>query len=160
MRRFLLTILLIASFVGFIKAQETTGDVAAAVKKEIIELERQKEQALKSNGSIAADFLDLHDVDNIDYTGPDGDHITKADLVAEWRTGVRKVLQTNHSNQYDYQVHLYGNGSVAVVTYLSDQTLRRKDKVTTARQTITEVFIKQDGMWRTLIHSVHRIPTQ
>ena len=107
-----------------------------------------------------ADFLDLHDVDGIVWTGggrDTGDVLTKTELVVEWRSGARKMASVNH---YDYRVQVYDNGNVAVVTYLGDETMQRKGKVSTHRTKTAEVFIKQDGVWKAIVHNVRNVSSE
>jgi hypothetical protein len=53
---------------------------------------------------------------------------------------------------------------VAVVTYLGDVT-GKKDKTGqtltfVSHEATTDVWVKQDGTWKRVVHSVTRIPTE
>ena len=89
MRRILLSMVLAVSLAGVGHAQETTGNKAEAAKREIIQLEKEKAQALQS--SSPADWFDSHDADDVDYTNADGTIMTKAQHLAEWRSGELKL---------------------------------------------------------------------
>jgi hypothetical protein len=160
MQRFLLTILLVLSSVGFAKTQETTGDTTEQVKNEILTLEREKDKALVIGGSTMADFLDRHDVDDIVWTGggrDTGESMTKAEVVAEWRSGARKIVSINH---HDYRVQVYENGIVAVVTFRGNETMQRNGTVSTHQTKALEVYIKQDGVWRAIVHNVRNVSAE
>lgn len=145
MQRFVLAALLAIWSVGLVNAQEISGQKAQETKAEILKLEHEKVRALERGGSVAADFLALHDADDIAYTGPNGSAVSKAALVAQWRSGIRKVMHMHH---YDYHIRIYANGDVAVVTYLGKDTMNDRPYTT------TEALIRQHGMWRTIVHDV------
>jgi hypothetical protein len=152
MQRFLLTILVAISLVGFVKAQEITGDKAEEVKKEIVKLEHEKDQALLSSRPACADWFDRHDADGLAYTGPAGDVWTKAQLIAGWRSGKREWHEIDH---HTHNVHVYGsggNGNTAVVTYVS--AAKTENRIT------TDVWVKQDGVWQRVVHQVTPVLTK
>jgi hypothetical protein len=156
MRRFLWPILLALLFVGLVKAQVTTGKMAeknAEAEKELVKYENDLVQAVLTGGSAAADFFDRYDAEDQDLL-TEGKVSTKAKHVAEWKTESRKMISINHS---DYLVHVYGNGSTAVVTY-QGHNQELKGKITDSYYRTTDVFAKQNGMWLRVLHHVNSMP--
>jgi hypothetical protein len=157
MRRSLLSILFAVSLVSFGKAQETTGrraDTDEEVKKEMIKYEEDLVQALLKGGSFAADFLDRNDADDEVLTS-NGKLSTKAKLVDGWRSGDHKQLSVDH---HDFRVHVYGN--TAVVTFSGTNTTDNKGKVSRSSYIDTDVLVKQQGVWRRVVHNVSTVPAQ
>lgn len=157
MQRFLLTILLAVSLVGFVKAQETTvrsADTTERAKKEVLKYEHDLVQALLKGGSTAADFID-----RVDATGEvltiNGVAHTKANLVAAWRSGDRKQLVVDH---HGFHVHVYG--TTAVVTYSGHDHTEIRGKISDSYFNTTDVLIKQQGMWRRVVHNVNYVPVK
>src|ERR1700675_2437715 len=75
LQRLLLTVLLAASLVGIIKAQELTGDKAEQVKKDVLKIEEERAQALEK-GDLAV--LDRILADDYVYVNVLGELNTKA----------------------------------------------------------------------------------
>jgi hypothetical protein len=167
MRRSLFSVMLAVSLVGFVKAQETTGDKAEEVKKEILKLEHEKVQALVTNGPACADWFDRHEADSDVRISGNGTRDTKARAVARMRSEQKKVFSLN---QYDEQVHVYGNGgngTTAVVSYLQVGTRAKEQegkpstddvKRSTTEGAGTDVWVKLDGQWWFVVHSGYPRP--
>src|SRR3984893_6567663 len=102
MRRFIFSIVLVVSLAGFAKAQETTGDTAEAVKKEILQLEHETGQALVTSCPMCQDWFERHEADNDVRISGNGTRDSKAREVARMRTAQNKVF---FLDQYDEQVH-------------------------------------------------------
>jgi hypothetical protein len=156
MRRLLCSILLALLLVGPVKAQMTTGQVAeknAQAEKELVKYENDLIKAVLTGGSVAADFFDRDDADDQDLL-TNGKVSTKAEHVAEWRSSSRKMVSINHS---DYLVHVYGNGTTAVVTY-QGHNQELEGKVVDKYYRTTDVFAKQNGKWLRVLHHVNSIP--
>jgi hypothetical protein len=160
MPRILLTILLAVSFVGLVEAQEATGDTAEKVKKEIIQLEHEKEKAyMSTTGSnpYAADWVARVDADDIAFFGQNGQTKTKAEHVAGFRSGKSKIY---FIKEHDMHVRIYGNGgngTTAVVTYLHESTGDHQGQRVTVVANGTDVFVKVDGAWRWVVHHHSRL---
>jgi hypothetical protein len=153
MRKSLLAIVAAISSVSMAGAQEVTGARAQEVKKEILKLEQEKAQSLLS--SNPAGWFARHDADDMDYTNPDGTTMTKAQHIAQFRSGERKIHTVNRP---DFQVHIYNNGTTAVVTYFGSEDLELKGKTSTVFLQTTDVFVKQANTWRTVVHHVNSAP--
>jgi hypothetical protein len=156
MRRSFLSALLALSLVCTAKAQMTTGQRAeknAEAEKELVKYENDLVQAVLTGGTVAADFFDRDDAEDQDLLS-NGKVSTKAEHVAEWRTSSRKMVSIKHS---DYLVHVYGNGTTAVVTY-QGHNQELEGKVVDKYYRTTDVFAKQNGKWLRVLHHVNSIP--
>jgi hypothetical protein len=147
MRGILLSMLLAGSLAGVVKAQQTTGDKAEAVKKEIIKIELDKLAGVQRNISEHADWLKQHDASDlvrIDQSSSTGSDETSDELEAEMRNGEYKVVTMK---QDGHRVFVYANGNTAVVTYRVIGTIELKGKITDLRHRLTDVWVKQNGAW-------------
>jgi ketosteroid isomerase-like protein len=144
---------------GIATGQSATKNAADAVeeaKKEILKLEDELVRALQTSSAATADFYDRVLTDDASLTISDGSVITKTEHVAKFRSG-EKQLRSVHRD--DTRVHIYGN--TAVVTFLSETThFKPKDDRTRLRNRTTNVWIKSDGVWRLVAHSVTPLPTE
>jgi hypothetical protein len=164
MQKMWLSLLLAASCGGALNAQQTTADKAAKDQKameEVTKIEKDKIPLLVASGPAAADWFDSHNSDDLAYQDPDAGILTKAEVSAQLRAGTRKPSSIK---QYDHRVRVYGDGTVAVVTYLGDVT-GKKDKTGktlsfVSHEATTDVWVKQEGVWKRVVHSVTRIPVQ
>src|ERR1700722_15008189 len=167
MRRMSLSIFLVVALVGLAAAQKLTGErTATADEKQILEIEHDRIRATAEGGSVAADWYNNYWVDDIAITLENGNMPTKAQWAAQFRSEGFKVLFQDH---YDYQVRVY-NGDAAVVTYLGwarsgmglkPNALLGKDvKYLNSyhHSAITDVFVKQGGKWRVVVHHVTTVP--
>ena len=150
MRSMLLSMLLVVSVSGVVRAQQTTGPVAEQAKTEIMKLEKGKVPLLLQGGSAFADWFDRYDTDDIVLINEDGSSPTRAEQISGWRAGKRQLA----NNQHDHQVYIYDNGNVAVVTYVGTTTTEFKDgKVATDTVRCADTWVKQDGKWLRVVHA-------
>ena len=151
MRRILL-LLVVISVPAVLRAQEMTGNKAERVKNEIIKLEEEKASIILKGGSVAADYYDRFYDDDEAYLSSGQGSRTKAEILADWRSGVPKILSAKH---YDFHVRVYDNGNTAVVTYRATGAMQLKDNAPLDYDEIAlEVFVKQNGKWRVIAHGV------
>jgi ketosteroid isomerase-like protein len=151
-RRIVLSTLFAVSLASVVRAQEMTGKTAEEIKKQIIKLEEEKVSIIVKGGDVAANWFDALDADNLAYLSGAKGVRSKTDILAEWRSGVRTLLNTKH---YDFVVHVYNEGETAVVTYRASGTESIKDKGSHDYQEVgLEVLVKQGGKWRAVAHSV------
>ena len=149
---------------GAVNAQQTPADKAAKDQQaieEVTKIEKDKIPLLVNSGPAAADWFDSHNADDLAYQDPDAGILTKAEVSAQLRAGTRKPSSIK---QYGHRVRVYGDGNVAIVTYLGDVT-GKKDKsgqtlTFVSHEATTDVWVKQDGTWKRVVHSVTRIPTE
>jgi hypothetical protein len=157
MPRILLSMLLVVSVVGFLKAQQATGKAAEEAKKEVMQFEKDKVPLLMKGGSTFADFFDRVDADDVVIINGDGGTLTKAEHVANWRSGERKQLA---NNQHDHHVYAYDNGNVVVVTYIGTTKDEMKGKVSTSTVRCADTWVKQGGKWLRVVHANTSLQTQ
>lgn len=162
MQKIGLLLLLAVSCAGLAKAQNSTGEVAERVKQEVLKLEEEKLEAFRSSATpenYTEEWVKRHDAANIVHVMPDGRMRSKDQLMAELRTGNRKVYSLKYGPQ---DIRVYGNGgdgTVAVSTYLTEATVRVRDgKRSNDSVTAIDVWYKQDGKWWFIVHSVHSLP--
>jgi ketosteroid isomerase-like protein len=164
MRQVLLPMVVMILMSGAVHAQQSPADQAAKDQQaiaEVTKIEKDKIPLLVNSGPAAADWFDSHNADDLAYQDPDAGILTKAQVSAQLRAGTRKPSSIK---QYDHRVRVYGDGDVAVVTYLGDVT-GKKDKsgktlTFVSHEATTDVWVKQDGNWKRVVHSVTRIPTE
>ena len=156
MRRILFAIMLAVSLISFAKAQEMTGEKAEQVKKEILEMDQEKVASLTGSPSVAADWSRRVDADGIAFTSADGSMITSAQHIAQLRSGERKALSLKDD---DFRVHVYAHGSTAVLTYRANTTIELKGDAATHQTRITDVYVKERGAWRRVVHHVTNLST-
>lgn len=143
------------SLAALVKAQQVTAEqTATPEEKEILKIEHEKIRAMQAGGSVAADWFDHIEADGLAQTMQDGRTLTKAQHVAEYRTNAFKAIVHDH---YDYRVRIY-NGNTAVVTYLGYDIDELNGKSSGyAQNETTDVFVKENGKWRTVVHHVTRV---
>ncbi len=164
MRQVFLLMVLVSLTSGAVSAQQAPADQAAKDQQaiaEVTKIEKDKIPLLVNSGPAAADWFDSHNADDLAYQDPDAGILTKAQVSAQLRAGTRKPSSIK---QYGHRVRVYGDGNVAVVTYLGDVT-GKKDKTGktlsfVSHEATTDVWVKQDGTWKRVVHSVTRIPTE
>jgi len=146
-RRVLLLPLLTVALMGSIRAQGTVRNQAdAETEKEVLEVERQKDQAIR-NRDMAV--LDRIYVDDLAFANGRGKVLTKAQHMEEIRSGNVKYLNSDRS---DFHVHVYGG--TAVLTGRENSIVEYHGKtISSPRQFIT-VYVKLDGQWRYVAHQV------
>jgi hypothetical protein len=150
MRRIFLSMLVIVSLVGFVKAQQTTGAAAEEAKKAVMQFEKEKVPLILKGGSAMADWLDRVDADDVVLINANGDSGTKAHQVEMWRSGRVKQLS---NDQHDHQVYVYDNGNVAIVTYISSVNSVVDGKSRTSTVRCADTWVKQDGKWLRVVHA-------
>lgn len=157
MRRVALLLLVTMSLIGSGRAQEMTGEKADEIKREILKLYDDKLKALLAGGSVAADFVERYDADDIMQTNADGSTPTRAQVAAGLRSGTAPKLLT--MEQDEHRVHVYANGDTVVVSDRGIGTNELKGKVSPLRNRFTDVWVRQNGEWRRVAHMVTAIKT-
>jgi hypothetical protein len=162
MKRIFLVFMLAFGFAGLVSAQETTGPNAEKVKKEILKLEEEKLKAFQStatSNNISPDWVRNNDAEAIVHINADGTEDTKAGLVKD----LEKHERILHSLRYGPQnIRVYGdgeNGTTAVTTYPTFDDIEVYGKRTNSEHYSLDVWVKRDGKWWFVAHSVHERPT-
>lgn len=161
-KQFFLFFVLAFGLAGIVKAQDTKGPNAEKVKKEILKLEEEKLKAFQSTGTannICPDWVRDNDAENIVHINADGTEDTKAGLVKD----LEKHDRILHSLRYGPQnIRVYGdggNGTTAVTTYLTFNDIEVYGKRTNSEDYSLDVWVKRDGKWWFVAHSVHPRPS-
>jgi hypothetical protein len=153
------TLFLALSMCGVVEAQEMTGPAAEKAKKELMELETSKGKNLVGGASAAADWQERFCTDGVALTLPDGSTPSKAEFIAQIRSGDIKDEYINH---HDYHVHVYGTNHVAhtgVVTWTGDEITSLKGKREHVYEKTTDVFVRVvSGEWKRAVHHVSPVP--
>jgi ketosteroid isomerase-like protein len=146
-RRILLLSLLTVVMVGFARGQGTVpNQTDAETEKEVLEVERQKDQALR-NRDIAV--LERIYADDLAFVNGRGQVITKTEHLEEIRAGNVKYLSSDRS---DFHVHVYG--STAVLTGRENSTVEYHGKTISSPRQFMTVYVKLDGQWKYVAHQV------
>jgi ketosteroid isomerase-like protein len=156
MRKIIMATVLAVSLVGFAKAQDGTVDRTEQVKKEIMELEQEKISALSKGVPAIVEWFERVNSEDLAHTDPISGNRTKAQCIAEFQTGKLKVKPVNTS---DYKVRVHGNGNTAILTYRTNNMVTRGDNQPyTHDQFITDVYVKENGVWQRVAHTASPVP--
>jgi ketosteroid isomerase-like protein len=147
MRRVFFISLLAVTFVGLANGQETAANPAdiEQIKAEVLKVEDEGTQAV-ARGDIAT--LDRIYSDELSFSAR-GELLTKAQVLDNIRSGRFDNKVPQHSG---IKVHVFGD--TVVLTGYSTSTVHYKGKETHGPRWFTNVYVKQDGQWRLVVHSV------
>jgi uncharacterized protein (TIGR02246 family) len=152
MQRFLLFLLLAFSMAPLIQAQsESTADTDVK-QKEIVKVEQEWNRALLSNDTDALSHIFA---DDLAFTNANGEVLTKRELLAKYRSGDLKFVSISHS---DMNRRIYG--ATAVVTGTSNSTIESHGRTSHGPRRFTNVYVKQDGVWRVVAHHTSNVAKQ
>ena len=156
MRKIMTATVLAVSLVAFAKAQDVMVDRTEQVKKEIMELEQEKITALSKGVPAIVEWFERVNSDDLAHTDPISGNRTKAQCIAEFQTGKLKVKPVTTS---DYKVRVHGNGNTAILTYRTNNMVTRGDNQPyTHDQFITDVYVKENGVWQRVAHTASPVP--
>ena len=91
--------------------------------------------------------------DNLVYTAPNGELLTKAQHLAEFQSGIRKFESMKHD---DFNIRVYGK-TVVVLTGRSTSIMRYNGEVSEGPRRFTNLFVKMDGRWQLVSHHVTNV---
>ena len=146
MRRILLIL-----FVGLVlvpaMGRRVSGqnDAAEETKKEVLKFEDERNQAILNRDTKT---LDRMYADEITWTMSNGDLLNKQQVLANIGSENQRLFTIQHS---DRRFHVFGN--TVVLTANSSSSERYKDKMVTVPRRFTNVYVKQDGQWRLVVHT-------
>jgi ketosteroid isomerase-like protein len=143
--RSLLGLLLLAS-VGMVQAQTPAKEArgAGGLRSEVMKVEDARSQALQSGD---ADALDRLYADDLAYTNARGQVLTKAQHLADIRSGNLKFTALKHE---DVVVRVYGE--TGIVTGVSASVLKYNGHAFTGRRRFTNVYVKENARWLCVVH--------
>jgi ketosteroid isomerase-like protein len=122
------------------------NDAAEETKKEVLKFEDERNQAILNRDTKT---LDRMYADEITWTMSNGDLLNKQQVLANIGSENQRLFTIQHS---DRRVHVFGN--TVVLTANSSSSERYKDKMVTVPRRFTNVYVKQDGQWRLVVHTV------
>jgi hypothetical protein len=145
MRQMIFVPLLTLALAGLVQGQETTGKGAEEAKAEILKVEDQMSNAVKTgNWDALPDIF----ADGMSWIAR-GDRLDKAQVIADYRSGNLHFHHVTHDN---VQLRIFGD--TAVMTGHSTSVLDYKGKLYTAPRLFTSVYAKINGRWQLVAHHV------
>jgi hypothetical protein len=145
-RRVLVVSLMMAVFLGIGKVRQTLGsDDAAQAEQEILKLEGEEKQAIMGKDTVTLNRLYA---EGLAWLGR-GELLTKAQVISDFGSGTLR----NNSFVHD-QLHVKVYGDTAVLTGHSTSELVFHGKVLGGPKRFTDVWVKIDGRWQLVAHSV------
>jgi len=145
MRKFISLSVLMVALAGIGWSQEAKPgkpESNEAIKKEILKLEDEQHEAFVKGD---AGIIDRMYADNAALTYADGKRISKAQLLADIRSGKHKLYQVTHDN---LNMEIFGNTVVVTGHSTGTGTMYNSPRV------LTNVYVKLDGQWRLVAHHV------
>jgi ketosteroid isomerase-like protein len=121
-----------------------------AKKKAVLSVESELNQALL-NGDTKV--LGRIYADDFAYTNASGEMLTKAQVLDGFGSGRIKLLTLGRAD-----IRLYVFGNTVILNGISTATLEYKGKISKGPRRFTNVYVKQDGQWRLVAHSVSNFP--
>ena len=138
--------LMMVVFFGIAHAQQDpASESAKQTEQEILRLEVEEGKAIMSKDSATLNRLYA---DGLAWLGR-GQLLTKAQVVADFASG---TLRNNSMVHTDLHVNVYGD--TAVLTGHSTSELVFHGKVLGGPKRFTDVWVKTDGRWQLVAHSV------
>lgn len=144
MPRVLVAGVMMAAFFGTSQAQPAPAS-DAATEQEILKLEQKEDQAIMVKDTATLDRLYAK---RLAWLGR-GELLTKAQVISDFAAG---NLRNNSMVHTDLHVNVYGD--TAVLTGHSTSELVFHGKVLGGPKRFTDVWVKIDGRWQLVAHSV------
>ena len=148
MRRTLLIL-----FVGLVLlpiGRQVTGQNAVTAveetKKDVLKFEDERNQAILNRDTTT---LDRMYADEITWTMSNGDLLNKQQVLGNIGSENQRLFSIQHS---DRRIHVFGN--TVILTATSNSSERYKDKMITVPRRFTNVYVKQGGQWKLVVHTV------
>lgn len=121
-------------------SETTNADVK---ENDVLELNQIQQRLIKAWVNHERETINQLLADDWAVTDPAGHHLTKAEVLAEFDSGGRKLESGTID---DVAVRLYGDA--AVVTGRTIATGSYQGKSVSVKLRFTDVFVKQNGNWR------------
>jgi ketosteroid isomerase-like protein len=124
--------------------QEPTPAVAAKATAEVRDAIRRYDAALlKADAAAAEQFW----ATEYFFVNPRGERLTRADRVANLRSGRTAVDSVVHAPQEE-QFRAYGNGDIVVYTALLTLGARYSGQAAQGKYRAMVVWVRRDGRWQ------------
>ena len=122
------------------KSPPGAGKAAQDTEATLMKMERDAAAALikKDSAGFASIFAD-----DAAFVGPDGALQTKAQLLADVKSGDLVIESTDIA---DFKVRVFGDS--AVVTYTTNDKGKYKGRDITGRYRWTDTFVRRNGKWQ------------
>jgi len=139
-------------FVGFVVVpmigRRVSGQNATAeeTKKDVLKFEDERNQAILNRDTAT---LDRMYADEITWTMSNGDLLNKQQVLANIGSENQRLFSIEHS---DRRIHVFGN--TVILTATSNSSERYKDRMIIVPRRFTNVYVKQDGQWKLVVHTV------
>jgi ketosteroid isomerase-like protein len=149
MRRFLLLLfvgLLLIPTIGRQVSGQNAASTVEETKKDVLKFEDERNQAILNRDTTT---LDRMYAEEITWTMSNGDLLNKQQVLANIGSENQRLFSIQHS---DRRLHVFGN--TVILTATSNSSERYKDKMITVPRRFTNVYVKQDGQWKLVVHTV------
>jgi ketosteroid isomerase-like protein len=148
MRRFLLLLFvgLVLLPIGRQVSSQNAASTVEETKKDVLKFEDERNQAILSRDTTT---LDRMYADEITWTMSNGDLLNKQQVLANIGSENQRLFSIQHS---DRRIHVFGN--TVILTATSNSSERYKDKMIIVPRRFTNVYVKQDGQWKLVVHTV------
>lgn len=146
MRRIFVFLLAVA-LAGVANVQVYAASQTAAAEKTkagVLKADAEVNRALQNNDTAA---LARIWADGLVFTTHTGQQLDKAQILALFRS---KTVVVNKLRHEDIRVHMYGNTAVLTGRTISELTYNGKHIA--PLRAFTNVYVKQNGRWRTVVH--------
>ncbi|MGH9770209.1 MAG: nuclear transport factor 2 family protein [Candidatus Acidiferrales bacterium] len=147
MRRIYLVPLVMMTLMGLAGSQAVAAEQTSAAEKskaQVLEVDAAVNRALQNNDTAALSRLWA---DGLVFTTHTGQQLTKTQILNLFRS---KTVVVNKLRHEDIRVHMYGN--TAVLTGRTVSELTYNGKHIAPLRAFTNVYVKQNGRWRTVVH--------
>jgi ketosteroid isomerase-like protein len=146
---FLMSLILIASMGAPLLAASDDQGADERVKKEVLEVENQLNQALlhADSGALRRIYTD-----DLAYMNAGGEVMSKDQVISEFQSGEIKLLTLGRD---DIRLHVFGDA--VVLNGISTAALEYKGHVSYGPRRFTNIYVKVDGKWRLASHNVSLI---
>jgi len=152
MHRIIFISLLTISLACGVRGQQVGGNQERATEKakqEVLKVEDEMNQAI-AKGDV--DTLEHIFGSDFMVTNPSGKIISRAQDLAEIRSGANKLVALVHD---DVHVRVYGD--TAVLNGRSTSTLQYQGNVSKGPRRFTNVYVKRGGRWQIMDHHVTNV---
>ena len=148
MKRIVVVVVFVMAAAGMVFAQAadtrklSTGTRTSAQDTEATLMKMERDAAAALTKRDLAGFGAIF-ADDATFTGPDGAVQTKAQLLADVKSGALTIQSTEIS---DLKVRVFGESAVA--TYATTDKGKYKDRDISGRYRWTDVFVHRGGKWQ------------
>jgi len=122
------------------------ADSPASIKKEILRMEDTRDRALLRRDTATLDHLFA---DDMAWTSPNGEVLTKSQILSNLKTGKETFPSIVHNN---VQLHIYQN--TAVVFGITTSRVFYNGSFRNKPRRFTNVWVRRDGEWKLVDHQV------